>query len=215
MEKFTIRASLVTPAIISTLTLDGLLGAILFEELQDVDKAHASIPLRCREELFHASVAQFVDPIESGKHGFIAGLRASHDLDLDLIKKGKDGGPHKAMGLTRRSDFGNVMNGYKTITAKSIQWHAEGDPEEVLELLHEVEFIGKKRTAGFGQVRGWELIESELDGITDGAGQPLRPVPITMWNGDKNAIRADAAWKPAYWVPQHRAICAVPKGGVI
>lgn len=215
MEKFTIRASLVTPAIISTLTLDGLLGAVLFEELQDVDKAHASIPLRCREGLFHASVAQFVEPIESGTHGFIAGLRASHDLDLDLIKKGKDGGPHRAIGLTRRSDFGNVMNGYKTITAKSIEWHAEGDPEEVFELLKEVEFIGKKRTAGFGQVRGWELIESELDGITDAAGQPLRPVPMTMWNGDKNAIRADAAWKPAYWMPQHRAICAVPKGGVI
>ena len=215
MEKFTIRALLVTPAIISTLTLDGLLSAILFEELQDVDKAHASIPLRCREELFHASVAQLVNPIEAGKHGFIAGLRASHDLDLDLIKQGKDGGPHRAMGLARRSDFGNVMTGYKTITAKSIEWHAEGDPEEVLQLLKEVEFIGKKRTAGFGQVRGWELIESELDGITDGAGQPLRPVPMTMWNGDKNAIRADAAWKPAYWVPQHRAICAVPKGGVI
>jgi hypothetical protein len=215
MEKFTIRASLVTPAIISTLTLDGLLGAILFEDLQDIDKAHSAIPLQCQDGLYHASVAQFIDQIESGKHGFIAGLRASHDLDLDLIKQGKDGGPHRFIGLTRRSDFGNVMNGYQTVVAKGIEWHAEGDPEEVLELLQEVEFIGKKRTAGFGQVRGWELIESDLDGITDKHGQPLRPVPLTMWNGDKDAVRADAAWKPAYWLPQHRAICAVPKGGIL
>ena len=46
MERFAIRAELVTPAIISMLTLDGLLGALLFEELQDVDQAHAAIPLK-------------------------------------------------------------------------------------------------------------------------------------------------------------------------
>ena len=214
MDKFTIRATLVTPAIINTLTLDGLLGAVIFEDLQDVDKAHAAIPLRCRDGLYHASVAQFIDPVEFGNHAFIAGLRATHDLDLDLIKQGKDGGPHRFIGLTRRSDFGNVMNGYKTIVAKSIEWHAEGDAEAVYDLLQEIEFIGKKRTAGFGQVRDWELIESELDGITDASGQPLRPVPLQMWHGDKDVIRADAAWKPAYWLPQHRTICAVPKGGV-
>jgi hypothetical protein len=211
MDRFTIRAALVTPAIISTLTLDGLLGAVLFDEMQDIDKAHAAIPLRCRDGLYHASVAIPVGTIELGKHGFIAGLRATHDLDLDLIKQGKGGHPHRQLGLTRRSDFGNVMNGYQTIVAQSIQWYAEGDPEQVLALLHEVEFIGKKRTAGFGQVRGWELMESDLDGITDANNQPLRPVPLTMWHGDPDAIRADAAWRPAYWMPQHRAICAVPK----
>ena len=42
MERFTLTAELVTPAIVNTLTLDGLLGAILFDDLQDVDKAHAA-----------------------------------------------------------------------------------------------------------------------------------------------------------------------------
>lgn len=212
MERFTITVDLLTPAIISTLTLDGLLGAILFDDLQDVDKAHAAIPLRCRDGLYHASVAIPVGHVERGKHGFIAGLRATHDLDPELIKQGKNGQPHRHLGLTRRSDFGNVMNGYQTITTQSLQWHAEGDADQVLELLQEVEFIGKRRTAGFGQVRLWHLMESDLDGITDPAGQPLRPVPLTMWHGDSDAIRADAAWRPAYWLPQHRAICAVPKG---
>jgi hypothetical protein len=212
MERFTITVGLVTPAIISTLTLDGLLGAILFDDLQDVAQAHAAIPLRCSSGLYHASVALAVGPVETGKHGFIAGLRATHDLDPSLIKQGKNGQPHRHIGLTRRSDFGNVMNGYQTITALALQWHAEGDPEQVLELLQEVEFIGKKRTAGFGQVRSWQLQESALDGITDATGQPLRPVPLPLWHGDANALRADAAWRPAYWLPQHRAICAVPKG---
>jgi hypothetical protein len=212
MEKFTITAQLRSPVIINTLTLDGLLGAILFEELQDIDQAHAAIPLRCRDGLFHASMAIPVGTIEFGKHGFIAGLRATHDLDPDLIKQGKNGQPHRYIGLTRRSDFGNVMNGYRTIVAQSIQWHGEGDAEHVLELLSEVEFIGKKRTAGFGQVTGWELSESQLDGVSDANRHPLRPVPMDMWQGEPTAIRADAAWRPAYWMPQHRAICAVPKG---
>jgi len=138
MDKFTIRATVVTPAIIGTLTLDGLLGAILFEELQDIDKAHEAIPIQCRDGLYRAGVAQFVGPVESGKHGFIAGLRATHDLDLDLIKQGKDGGPHRHICMTRQSDFGNVINGYMPIVAKGIEWHAEGDAEEVLELLQNV-----------------------------------------------------------------------------
>ena len=212
MERFTIRADMVTPAIISTLTLDGLLGAILFDELQDVDKAHTAIPLRCSDGLYHASVAHPVGAIVFGKHGLIAGLRATHDLDPSLIKQGKAGQLHRPIRLQRRRDFGNVMNGYQTVVAQAIEWHAEGDAEQVLDLLQEVEFIGKKRTAGFGQVRAWQLIESDLDGISDATGQPLRPVPLDRWQGDPNAIRADAAWRPAYWLPQHRAICAVPKG---
>ena len=43
MDKFTIRATLDTPVIISTLTLDGLLGAILFEELQCMSSAPRSV----------------------------------------------------------------------------------------------------------------------------------------------------------------------------
>jgi len=143
MDRFTITADLCTPAIISTLTLDGLLGAILFDDLQDIDKAHAAIPLRCSDRLYHASVAQSVGVTESGRHTLIAGLRATHDLDLNLIRQGKNGQPHRYIGLTRRSDFGNVLNGYKTVMANSLQWHAEGDAEHVLELLQEVEFIGR------------------------------------------------------------------------
>jgi hypothetical protein len=212
MEQFTISVNMVTPAIINTLTLDGLLGAVLFDQLQDVEQAHAAIPLRCRDRLYHASVALPVGRVEFGKHTFIAGLRAAHDLDLGHIKSNTKGQPHRKIGVKRRSDFGNIMNGYTTIMAESLQWHAEGDPEHTLALLQELDFIGKKRTAGFGQVQDWQLSPSDCDGVSDAAGQPLRPVPSTMWHGDPDAIRADAAWRPAYWRLEHRAICAVPRG---
>ncbi|MGI9135410.1 MAG: hypothetical protein ACR2I0_15950 [Rhodoferax sp.] len=210
MQRFSVEVDLCVPAILGTVTLDGLLGAVLFDDLQDIDKAHAAIPLRCSDGLYHASAVQLVGPTQTTSHWFIAGLRAIHDLDLNLVKHGKDGQPHRRLGLSRRSEFGNVMNGYRTVMATSLRWYAEGDPQGVLDLLQGIEFVGKKRTAGFGQVHRWRLTESQFDGVMDAQGQPLRPVPLTMWGGDANAIRADVAWRPAYWLTQHRALCAVP-----
>ena len=100
MERFTIRADLVTPAIISTLTLDRFLGAILFDDLQDVDRARAAIPLQCQNGLFHASMSLLAGATEVGTHCLIAGRRATQDLDLELIKLGMDGGPHRHLGPT-------------------------------------------------------------------------------------------------------------------
>lgn len=210
IDRFTIRAELKTPIILSPLTLDGLLGAILFNQTQDVDKAHAAIPIRCTDGLFHASVAMLQDVFCANKHSLIAGLRATHDLDLQLIKQSKSGQPHRTIGLQRRREFGNVMSTYQATAAGSIQWHAEGDAEHVLSLLEDVDFIGKKRSAGFGQVHHWQLLESDLDGIVGPDSYPLRPVPLDQWSGATDAVKADAAWKPAYWLPAHRAICVVP-----
>ena len=216
MENFRIAAELVTPIIVNTLTLDGLLGAVIFDQLQDIELAHAKIPLRCRDGLFHASVAQFKARRQPGRQTLIAGLRASHDLNLDWIQKNpKDPDkPRNQLGLSRRSQFGNVMNSYATTEAQEVFWDAQGDPEAVLALLENTHFIGKKRTAGFGQVKAWYLQETDVDGVTDKALQPMRPVPLDRWDGDPNALRADAAWRPAYWMPQHRAICVVPQPGV-
>ena len=58
MERFQLTAQLQTPVIIGGgyLTLDALLGCILFEKLQDVDEAHKQIPLACSDGLFHGSL---------------------------------------------------------------------------------------------------------------------------------------------------------------
>ena len=58
-EQVKIEATLRTPIIIQGyMTFYALLGALLFERLQDVDKTHASIPIQCDDGLFHASAAQ-------------------------------------------------------------------------------------------------------------------------------------------------------------
>jgi hypothetical protein len=210
-DKFRISAVMATPAIVTShATLDGLLGAILFDDLQDVDAAHAAIPLRCTDGLFHASGARLLQVAAARKLGFVAGLRATHDLDIGLVQRNADGRPHKAIGLARRNDFGNVANAYQAYSAEVIEWTAEGDGDRTFALLQTVHAIGKRRNAGFGEVQSWHIEEAEDDGVVGADGLVLRPVPTEVLGAGKADVIADAAWRPAYWNPRHRAACYVP-----
>ena len=178
MERFVVTASLRTPMVKAAgyLTLDALLAAVLFDRLQDVDAAHSSVPLRCSEGLFHASAA-VAEHVDKSRIAFVANLRADHSVDPDLIAKNTSGQLHRAIGRTRRRDYGAVMNSYELLTVPTITWYAEGDLQAVQELLRPVQFIGKRRASGFGEVAGWSLEEgSSLDGIVGPFGEPLRPV---------------------------------------
>ena len=68
------------------MTLDGLLAALLFDQLQDIEAARAAIPVKNTQGLFHASGA-VMEPIDKGCIVFIAALRQQHCFDPDLILK--------------------------------------------------------------------------------------------------------------------------------
>tara|TARA_R110002126_G_scaffold291785_1_gene458179 strand:- start:4374 stop:5024 length:651 start_codon:yes stop_codon:yes gene_type:complete len=208
---FKIKATLKTPIIIrGHLTFDALLGSILFDLLGDVEAAHAAIPIECVDGLYHASSAKVV-PLNTGSFTFVANLRAQHDLDPDLIKKNKAGSKlHSKVSLGRRRNFGPVLNSYNTIFTEGVEWDVIGDEDKVFELLNDAHFIGKKRTAGFGEVKQWETFESTTDGLVDDNGAPMRPVPADRFTGDKSLPIVDAAWRPAYWNPENRGACYAP-----
>ena len=195
------------------MTLDGLLAALKFEATGDLEQAHNDLPLQRTQGVWHASAAH-LDTWHVGRVGFVANLRAAHDLDMTLIARKKDGQPHTKLGLARRRDFGAVMNSYKSHAASTISWYAQGDAGEVERMLQGVAFIGKRRASGFGQVSGMRIEPDELNGVTGYFGEPLRPVPVDIFleafGGDASSLRADAAWRPAYWNPDNRAICHVP-----
>ena len=211
MEKLKISFRLQSPLITNGgyMTLDGLLADLIFEQSGDLEKAHANIPLKNTNGLWHGSAA-FFEKIDTEKKGFVANLHAGHDLDLDLVLKNKNGNVHKAIGLTRRRDYGAVLNSYRMYTATEITWYATGHREQIQSLLSEVEFIGKRRASGFGQVANLVIEDSDNDGVVGLFGEPLRPVPLEMFSGDKSSLRADAAWRPAYWHPMNRTVCYVP-----
>lgn len=211
MDKLKVTLTLASPVVTGGgyMTLDALLAAVLFDRYGDLDRAHSEIPLRNVQGLWHGSAA-FVEKTDVGRIAFVANLRAMHDLDAALIAKNKAGRVHRAIGLKRRSDFGAVMNSYKLFAAPHISWYATGDAEKVEALLHGIEFIGKRRASGYGQVSGVRIEKDDLDGVIGHFGEPLRPVPVEMFNGAGTSLRADAGWRPAYWHPLNRVICFVP-----
>lgn len=207
MQGLQITATLKSPVIIGSsayMTLDGILGAVLFDQMQDIEGAHNSIPIKQTEGLFHAS-AVIIEAIEKSRTAFIAGLYPTHSLDPDLILKNKKGGLHRAFD----SSVTNVMNTYRQITAPIATWYVVGDAERILSLLNTVHFIGKRRASGFGQVASWNIEPTDTDGLTY-EDEPLRPIPVDLFQGDKTLPIVDAAWRPAYWDLRNRAACYAP-----
>ena len=211
MEKFQLTIRLAAPMITGGgyMTLDALLAAVLFDEHGDVNRAHAEIPLAHTQGLWHGSAAIY-EKTSSGRQAFVANLRASHDLDIDHVAKNKQGRPHAAIGLARRREFGAVMNAYRMFTAPTVSWYGEGDPDAVSALIKTLDFIGKRRANGFGEVDGFDIVPADIDGVLGFFNEPLRPIPEELYQGDRSALRADAAWRPAYWHPENRAVCFVP-----
>lgn len=208
MDELRITATLVSPLIVGSsayMTLDGILGAVLFDQLQNIDGAHNAIPIKQRDGLFHASAA-LAEPIDKTRVTFIAGLYPCHSINPDLILKNKKGNLHRAFD----SSFTNVMNCYSQITTPSVTWYVVGDADRIRLLLDTVEFIGKRRASGFGQVSSWLIEQSETDGLLGYEGEPIRPIPVEMFEGDKTLPIVDAAWRPAYWDLQNRSACYAP-----
>ena len=212
MERLMITAELQTPLITGGgyMTFDALLAGILFDQLQDVEAAHAAVPVKRTNGLFHASAA-FYEPLDLGETTFIAALHAVHTLDADLFPRKKDGSSKKKFGLSRQREGGNVRNTYRSITTDTIFWDVEGDRDHIWKLIQNVPFIGKRRASGFGQVKGWSIDPGEFDGILGLMNEPLRPIPEDLYTGDPSAIREDTGWQPAYWHPENHAICYVPE----
>lgn len=211
MDRFAVTLRLASPLVTGGgyMTLDALLAAVLFDSGETVEAAHEKIPLKNTQGLWHGSAAVY-ETLEVGRQAFVANLRATHDLNPDLVAKNKQGAIHTKISLGRRRDFGAVMNGYPYLVANSVTWYGEGDATQVENLLRSVRFIGKRRASGFGEVSGVEMSPADADGVVGLFGEPLRPVPLELFTGDKSAIRGDAAWRPAYWRPENRAICYLP-----
>jgi len=211
MEKLEITATMKGPVIIGGgyMTLDAILGAILFDQLGSPEEAHDAIPIERQAGLFKASAAM-LEPTSNQNVAFVANLRAAHSLNPDLLKKNKAGGVHAKVGLTRRRSFGAVLNNYTSFDVPEITWYAKGDGGAISDLLSDLTFIGKRRGSGFGEVKSWSVEPGSLDGVVGHFGEPLRPVPEQMFDGDQSSLKVDAAWRPPYWHPENRAICFAP-----
>jgi hypothetical protein len=94
MDRIKVTAHLLAPLVtgVGYMPLDGLLAALLFDELQDVEAAHAAIPIQQIDGQYYASAAIMEATRES--ISFIASLRPGHSIDPNLILKNKLGKLH-------------------------------------------------------------------------------------------------------------------------
>lgn len=204
MDQLCITASIQGPLITGGgyLTFDALLASATYSLTQDVEQAHKHLPLRCIDGLYYASAAIY-EPWTVGKQAIVQGFRPD-DLWLDhqLLQKNKAGKVHRAF-----SNMGdNILNTYQAIATSTLTWYCQGDAEKIRQLLQHLPLIGKKRSC---EVTDWAVEPGELDGVHGYADEPLRPVPVHLWDGDTSGPLVDAAWRPAYWDPTGRTACYV------
>lgn len=209
MNKFTIRAHLATPVIRrGHCTLDALLMATL-------GRGDVSGLLKCVDGLYYASAG--ITPISSlspQRVAFVASMRPEHTPEwLDVIKP-RRGSNEVKIGLSRQREGGNVVNDYQATHVDFIEWHALGHADKVFAAIEHVPFIGKRRTSGYGEVHRWEVADSDLDGISGYADEPLRPVPSDRWTLGGDWVPVEAAWRAPYWDVRNRTKCFVPPGKV-
>lgn len=213
MDRFTVTAIMRAPMVLNGgfLTLDALLAGLAYMRTGDARRAEAEVPLRQTDGLFHASAA-IMDPLARRPVSIVASLHARHKLDPALLKRNPEGAIHRRIGLENRQKFGLVLNTYLLVETDEVTWYAEGDRDAVMaELEAQPVFLGSRRAGGYGEVEKWEIDEGDFDGITGPVGEPLRPVPVDVFGGDRSGVRKDCAWRPPYWHPANRAVCFAPK----
>jgi hypothetical protein len=186
-------------------TLDALLMATLA-------RGDVSDLLRCEQDLYFASSGFAVDTVASQRASFVASMRPEHSPHwLETLQSNTLDGDLR-IGLSRQREAGNIINAYQATVARAIEWYATGHPDQVLDVMRHVRFIGKRRAAGYGEVGQWEIEDGELDGLVGYGGEPLRPIPTARWAGEGDWVPVEAAWKAPYWDVRNRDRCFVPSG---
>lgn len=220
MAPFTLRARLAAPIIRrGFVTLDALLMALL-------GRGDVSDLLLCEQELYFASAGIMAAGGAVQPAAFVASMRPEQTPEwLEVLAPNTfntglhtpDGAKGRAryndlkVGLARQRECGNVISSYTALSGESIEWYATGHAQDVLNIVKDVPFIGKRRSAGYGEVAGWEVEAGALDGVRGFLGEPLRPIPVDRWTHGGDWIPVEAAWKAPYWDVRNRTKCFVPE----
>ena len=205
LEPFVLRAHLRTPVIRrGHVTLD----ALLMSSLACGDVSHL---LHCENDLYFASSGFAVETHATQRASFVASMRPEHSPHWLEVLQPNTQDKDLRIGLSRQREAGNIVNAYSATVASAIEWYATGDMQAVLEVVRSIPFIGKRRTAGYGEVVRWDAEVGELDGVVGYADDPLRPVPTERWTQGGDWVPVEAAWKAPYWDVRNRTRCFAPQ----
>jgi hypothetical protein len=208
MKNLKITAHLRSPVIRASgyMTMDAILGAAIAYTYAPDEDVISRIPVQNRGGLFMASAAIFT-PIHIAHMAVTGSMRAEKQINTSNIKLNAKGEIHADPFIPA---YKPVMNSYIAITSPTVEWIVEGDREAIEGVVHDINFIGKRRASGYGEVSKWTVVETDLSPLIDANAKPLRPIPVNMFTGDRSLPVIDAAWMPPYWNPMNRAPCYAP-----
>jgi len=205
-DHFLIRLALTTPVILShQTTLDGILAGLILQETGDMNKALSALPLAKQAGVWCGSCIFLQSPVQTNE--IVMGPKVRQ---LETV--GGDARPE------RGHEFRNRQTYVRAFSTPSAYFMGEGDLAEVKRLVSGMTGIGKKRSAGYGQVNISSSDFIDLDAPREqGAlmlsdGTPSRPIPMSVWSELKSqapVMRAFVRFEPPYNVTEP-VECALP-----
>jgi len=161
------------------------------------------LPLKRSGDVYHASVS-FFDVTDYFSTTIYKRFCEKH-LDAKRLRKKKiDRG---------RGKFKDFMIQLIYIPATRVTFYANGDPDEIQDLLKGMAGLGKKTAIGYGSFRHYEIEEAGRDCSLVMDGKAMRPIPVRMLREyDDVAI---LAYKPPYWDVDGVEECAPPGANVV
>lgn len=95
---------------------------------------------------------------------------------------------------------------FRTSIIHKLQARVIGNADEIARLLEKITHIGKKRSAGYGEVCEWEITEAKLRDVDCLVknGKLARPIPAWCTESlkiDINAPMVMVGWSPPQWNP--------------
>lgn len=204
-QSFAIEARLSSPLIAhGFLTLD----ALLYFVMERMGLAHEDIfgrmPLDRHACGVFAGSAGFFDHTPTYGDTAFVGVGA-RNIEMAPIATGRGGRIAKLN--VKSGKYKNIRNAYVTESADAMLWFGHGDLSATLALLSALDGVGKKASAGFGQVESWNGVPLASDySLLFKNGEPSRPVPSGIC--DQGRLQASALLPPYY--SGGNVLCRVP-----
>ena len=227
-ENFAVHAALDTPIILNPrafLTLDALIGALIYERTQDPERAMRAVPLAETAGIRHGSAAFLkgdVRPAPRGTAVFRGGLQpreASEPRFAWPSRKFKGRREYTAINPAAGA-YRNTLDAYEALEAERILWFGRGDIAAVSESLADLTHVGRKARQGYGRlVPGSLTIEScEADRSIawplEDRAVPMRPADIDTWQalgfGTEGLSIGPATDRMPYFDSSTQRLCVLP-----
>ena len=229
-QPFSVTVSLRTPVILTQrawLNLDSVLASLLFDRSHDLPQALRDIPLARTGPVWHGSAA-LLHPVQStSSHpAFKRGISPKEEMWAPAYQTGTGRNSNKPVIRrvdTQRGEYKTEMDQYLGLVSERVTWLGCGQIDAVRDLLADLRYVGKKSRQGWGQVDRIDVEESDDDQSlvwrdAQGSPQPMRQVPVTVWQQLGHAadglLQVNATICPPYFDESSLTRCVVPSSRI-